>query len=87
MFNLFPGKVSGKISGYSMDVDVTNVDYPATANGLPGLGVDMHWTQLALDIVEPGVKPILISGARVLQQKFFQHEVPWIAVTLIEMPD
>jgi hypothetical protein len=51
---------------------------------LPG---NVHWTQLSLDIVEPGVKPTLIAGAQALRQKFFRHEIPWIAITLLAMPD
>lgn len=45
------------------------------------LPCNSQWTQLSIDIVEPGQKPRLVG--ELIDQKFFRHEIPWIAVSLV----
>ena len=40
--------------------------------------------QLAVDLTEPGGKPIILPGAPILRQGTFQDAVPWILVTLFD---
>jgi hypothetical protein len=46
-----------------------------------------HWTHLQLDLVQPGVQPVLPHSAHVIQQGFFRDQSPWIAVTLLDASD
>jgi len=41
-------------------------------------------THVSVDLVEPGVDPLLIPGAKVLQQQRYKDAEPWIVLTLME---
>jgi len=42
---------------------------------------------IAVDLVEPGVSPVRVTGNdRLLAEKVFQDAVPWIVVSLVETP-
>lgn len=42
---------------------------------------------IAVDVVEPGLEPVRMTGKdRVLAEKVFQEEAPWIVVSLVETP-
>jgi hypothetical protein len=42
---------------------------------------------IAVDMVEPGVAPVRVTGRdRVLAEKVFAGDVPWIIVSLVETP-
>jgi hypothetical protein len=40
---------------------------------------------IAVDVVEPGLEPVRVTGKdRVLAEKVFQDDAPWIVVSLVE---
>lgn len=42
----------------------------------------------AVDVLEPGVEPVRVTGRdKVIAEKVFQDEAPWIVVSLVEAPD
>lgn len=45
---------------------------------------DKFKTHVYVDLVEPGVHPRLIPGAKVLLQKTYKDTEPWIVVTFLE---
>ena len=47
---------------------------------------EQYKTCIYVDLVEPGVEPILFPGAVVLQQTVYQDAEPWIVLTFLELP-
>lgn len=45
---------------------------------------EKYSTDVYVDLVEPGVDPLLIPGATVLQQERYRDAEPWIVLTLLE---
>lgn len=45
---------------------------------------EKYKTHVSVDIVEPRTEPLLVPGAKVLQQEQYRDAVPWIVLTLFE---
>jgi hypothetical protein len=45
---------------------------------------EKYSTSLYVDLVEPGVSPLLIPGGLVRQQEFYKDTEPWIVLTFLE---
>jgi hypothetical protein len=81
-------------------IEATNADRAASATLPPvpehlddqfelsiDLIVERANRSITVDIVEPGVEPIRLTGRdTVIAEKVFKDDVPWIVVSLVEAP-
>jgi len=46
---------------------------------------EKYSTYAYVDLVEPGVDPLLIAGAAVLKQETYKNAEPWIVLTFLDI--
>lgn len=49
------------------------------------VGSEKYSTYVYVDLVEPGVNPLLIPGATLLSQEWYKDTEPWIVITFLKV--